>query len=59
MTLEEFREEYNYAPYSKMQFIINATKVNDDKELRDKALNAWNAVEDFEKALEKRDIHYG
>jgi hypothetical protein len=59
ITLEEFKEKVNGAPWELCEFAEEAENVRDCDELRDAAVHYLQALRKFEDELEDREIEVG
>jgi hypothetical protein len=57
--LEEFREQYNYAPFELYEFAQQASKVKDCYYLSESADDYLRAKRKFKEALEYYEIEVG
>lgn len=59
MNFNEFREKYNYAPFTISDIASMAAKLKDAKEVRQAAKQYLEAERRFEAVLEKNDFEIG
>jgi len=59
MTLEEFREKYNYAPYTEDEFVYGALQVENCSLLVRRAKEVKRAKRKFNELLERKGVYYG
>jgi len=59
MSLEEFMEKYDGAPYSEEDFAIAAADVEDCPELKQSALDYMAAMDSFASTLDRIGVEIG
>lgn len=59
MTLEEFKEKYNEAPYMEYEFAEGMSDVTDCEELREAGKGYLRAMNNLHATLEKFDVEVG
>ena len=59
MKIDEYKEQYDYAPYPLEDFVNGATDVEDCDELKEAAEEFKSARKAFLKAMRKHDINQG